>query len=123
MMNGQHDTDSEGRPLVVGSTHKHLAALERRLDYLETNLAGGKGSEGSRQFQEAEVRALRAAIIALTYHRSVIQRFDEPVGLLREMVDAYEGPPQAEGRLRAAVGRAKAVLEEFDVLMQQQQRN
>lgn len=106
---------------MIGSTHKHLVALQRRLQYLEEKLAGSEGtSGGARQYMENELNALRAAVTALTYHRNVIQRLDEPVGLLQEIVHAYDGPIATnEARLRVAIGRARGVLEEFEILTNQ----
>lgn len=105
-------TDELGRP-IIHNTSKHIASLERRMVYVQQQIRDGSGTRGARQFQEDEVSALKAAIQALIYHRGVITGYDEPVRLLAEVVDAYDGPPSAEARLRDAIKRAKGCLQEM----------
>ena len=112
----KHETDREGRP-ILRDVRQHIGTLDRRKDYLLEQI-GGNGrrpmSETAKRFAREEVAALRTAVVGLEYHQGVIGRMDEPIGLLREVVEAYEGPVDQEGRMRAVVKRAKLLLEEFD---------
>ncbi len=45
--------------------------------------------------------------------RNTIERMDEPLSLLREICEAYEGPLDREGKMRDLVKRGRLVLEEF----------
>jgi hypothetical protein len=114
-MQTQIVNDERGRP-VIEATAKHLVVLERRREYLLEQLQArqGAGAGKSREFAKQEVSALTAAIAALRYHRLVIEGLDEPVSVLREMVEAYDGPAGNEVRLRVAVRRAKSVLDDFE---------
>lgn len=103
-------TDQDGVP-IIRRTSEHIAVLERRRGWLERRIESGEGSR--KDMDRSEAAALLAAQVALTYHRNRIQRMDEPYGLLREVVEAYEGPVDEEGRLRGVVARAKLLLEEF----------
>jgi hypothetical protein len=115
------ELDRNNVPILRGVRAK-IADLDRRRVYLEEKLASRTGSRSSLEFAKREVEAIVAAQIALTFHMNTVQRLDEPVGLLREFVAAYEGPIAEEGRLRAVVARGKTLLEEFDALMQGQRR-
>jgi hypothetical protein len=95
-----------------------IASLERRRAYLERQIENGQGSTGSLDYMRAEAAALAAAQVALTFHKNVIERLDEPLGVLRDLIAAYDGPADQEARLRAAVNRGRAVVDEFEALME-----
>ncbi len=95
-----------------------IAALERRRTYLERQIDNGQGSPGSLEYMRAEVAALAAAQVALTFHKNVVERLDEPLAVLRDLISAYDGPVDQEARLRAAVNRGRAVVDEFEALME-----
>jgi hypothetical protein len=110
-------TDQHGRPLLKGLAKK-LIVLERRREFLLESLdrRTGPGGNKGRQFAEQEADALGTAIVALRYHLAVIEGLDTPISVLREVVTAYDGPPNGEAKLRAAVRRGRAVVDEFEAL-------
>ncbi|CAB4154468.1 hypothetical protein UFOVP650_8 [uncultured Caudovirales phage] len=111
-------TDREKGTPQFKTVSMKIAALERRRTYLEKQVGNRQGSEGSLEYMRAEVAALAAAQLALTFHKNVVERLDEPLAVLKDVISAYDGPAGSEARLRAAINRARAVCEEFDALME-----
>lgn len=94
-----------------------ISTIDRMIEFREEELKGGNTSRGTATYYRKEIEALRMGKAALVYHQAVINGLDEPLGVLRAVVEAYEGPADEEGRLRNAVRRAKAVLEEYEQMM------
>ncbi len=114
-----HQTDDAGAPVIPRVSGK-IAALERRADYLEGQLEGGRGSETGQNFAKAEVSAVRAGILALRYHRAEVEGMDTPILALQELVDALgkqalesESRPLPTQAVVAAFRRSEVVLEEW----------
>lgn len=97
-------------PRISGVAGK-LVALERRRDYLANQIAEGRGSEGSLQFARAEMDALESALDVMTYHRSIVDRLDTPLSMIRELVDCLNDnthPVDPD-----VVARAEVILDEY----------
>lgn len=106
-----NDNDDAPKLKAVGD---RLSTLDRMREFRKGQLDDPKLRHGTAVYYRKEIAAIDAAMAALRYHRAVVQGLDEPFGLLRELVNAYDGPADAEGRVRAAIRRARALLEEFD---------
>lgn len=109
--------DPQGVP-VLEKVGAKLTTLERMREHRQEqldDLAQGRGkiSEGVAGHYRKEVDAISAAEVALRYHRGTIENLDTPFSVLREIVDAYEGPAVQELKLRDAVRKAKSVLAEY----------
>lgn len=110
-------TDGAGAPVIERVSAK-IAALERRADYLDRQIAERRGNDKSLDFAKAEVSALRGAISALRYHRAEVEGLDQPLLVLQELVDVHSPGPDgwsADQMERAAEAwvRARKLLEEW----------
>lgn len=97
---------------------KRLTELERRRDYLLGQIDDTRISASKRGYIECEYKAICAGIVALKFHQHVVSRLDEPLSILTEIVEAYDGPANQEARVRAAVRRARPVIEEFRAMLE-----
>lgn len=105
-------TDSQGRPVLKYVSAK-LQSIEHRMQRLEDNLRLRRGSTGALDYDRRELEALQAAKVALTYHRATIEGLDEPLGLLKAIVEAYNGPAGEERRLKLLIQQAEELLREY----------
>ncbi|HSR53922.1 MAG TPA: hypothetical protein VLV83_24100 [Acidobacteriota bacterium] len=96
---------------VLNRVGRHLSTLERKIEFLQEQLRVRSKDEGSYAFVQRELEATRAAIVALTYHRAVVSRLDDPIAKLRDLVTACS--KSDDGKLRALAKDAQRVLEEF----------
>lgn len=97
---------------MLRNVSSKIGSLERRQDYLRKQVSERRGSPGALQFAHAELEAINAAVLALKFHRNTIEAVDEPIGVLKDVVEAYKAPPDS-GELRLAIKRAELVLEDF----------
>lgn len=104
--------DEQGRPIVY-RMNAAIGVLERRQGYLRKKL-DGRMSDTARSFTAEENGALRSALTCMRYHQRAVEGLDAPLDLLRAVVDAYEGPVDKEGRMRAVVKQAQELIEEYD---------
>lgn len=104
--------DPQGRPVIRYVSAK-LQSIEHRMQHLETNIRLRRGSPGALEYDKRELEALEAAKVALTYHRATIEGLDEPLGLLGQLVEAYNGPVGEERRLKLLMQRAAELLKEY----------
>ena len=108
-----HVKDEAGAPVIERVSSK-IAALERRAEYLEDQLAEWRGSPGGKGFARAELSALRAGIAALRYHLAEVEGLDQPLLALQGLLDAVpESIRYSESGLAGACRRAKELLEEW----------
>ncbi len=106
-------TDANGVPVLEKVSTK-ITTLERMLEYRQEKLRDGAGiSQGVAGHYEREQEALQTAIVALRFHKAQVEGLDEPMKVLREMVEAATDPQVGVLRMRNAVRRAKAVLDEY----------
>ena len=96
-------------PRIHGLSGK-LLTLERRREFLTRQLTEGVGSRGALEFARSEQEALEAVVDALRYHRAIVNGLDNPLTVLRELVEALQDGRSATG----AIHRAKQVLEEYE---------
>lgn len=81
--------DANGAPILV-KVSNHLVTLERMHRFRASALVEQAESPQVLFHYAKEKTALACSLAALRYHRAVIQRMPEPLGLLRQLVDAVE---------------------------------
>ena len=97
-----------------------LAQLERMAEFRQQRLDRQEYGRDGGHFMRAELSALDAACKALRWHRAEVEGLDTPLLALSSIVDALtEGgdgaiDPVAFPDLRAALARARDVLEEWE---------
>jgi len=94
---------------VIEQLASKLLSLERRREFLNTQIARGDGSDHALSFARSESNALGAAIDALKYHRTIVNRMDSPLSMLRELTETEP----SDGDYRQVLERARIVLDEF----------
>lgn len=89
-----------------------VAALERRADYLEAQIAERNGSEASLRFDRAELAAIESAIFALRWHQVQADQIPDVLGALASLVDAVEAEhlPKLGERTEGAMLHARNAL-------------
>lgn len=104
--------EEPGAPKIfkVGSL---LDSIDRMIDHREQRLSSGVESAGVTSYYTKELKALRAAAAALTYHRATVERLPQFVGALRTLVAEVPANTELSG-LRAARATAQAVLDEYE---------
>lgn len=91
-----------------------IGVIERRLEHLERRLKETPDHRG-RDYDEAEMAALRVAIVCMKLHRADAEGIDGPVHALRELVDVIGPNVGAKAsKLKTAVRRAESVLKEWE---------
>ena len=116
---GSRDPVDEPRadePLKIYGLRKLVAAGERRLEYLDEQIRGRRGSPGSLSFDKAERRYHRAAIRALLYHEAIIDADTSPIAALGDVLVELEAlglPTSAtdHDRLGLLVAKARRILQ------------
>lgn len=103
------DEDAERKIKRMGAK---VAALERRADYLEVQIAERNGSEASLRFDRAELAAIESAILALRWHQSEADQIPDVVVALSDLIDAVEAEhlPTLGGRIECAMLNAREAL-------------
>lgn len=113
MTDEKQEEDAGGVPQIFRVSAR-IGTLERRCDYLEAQIEDGDGG-ASRDFDKAELKALKVAIVALRYHRASVEGLAQPMLALQELVDAVKRDPEyvaVDGGSDAMV-RAETLLEEW----------
>lgn len=105
-----YETDDAGAPVIKRVSAK-IGALERRAEHLEEQLSAWTRSRGGKHFAEGELKAIKAGIAALRYHRADIEGMDTPILALQQLVDA--AGDEAACADWPEVKRARAVLLEW----------
>lgn len=102
--------DANGAPIIVRVAN-HLVTLDRMLRYRAQALVEQAETPQVLFHYAKEKSAIQASIATLRYHRAVIQRLPEPMGLLRRIVAAQDD--QEPGAVRALIEEARQVLKTF----------
>lgn len=113
---------ASGAP-VFENVNAKLAALERRMERLQDNIASKRGSDAALSYDKAELAAIKAGHGALRYYRAELEGEDTSRLALAELLDALSGRAAnetaigaraASDRVAEAVKRARLVLAECE---------
>jgi hypothetical protein len=110
----KYEKDRSGAPIIERASGK-LGQLERMLDYRESRLEEDERSGRRDSFTRSEASALRAAIVALRYHREQVEGLPDLATSLSLLLVALENAEHLD--LVAAVAQARAVLERWETAL------
>lgn len=82
-------TDQDGAPIIV-KVASHLVTIDRMVRFRAAALADQAETPSVLFYYAREKSALQASAACLRYHRAVMQRLPEPLGLLRQLVESWD---------------------------------
>jgi hypothetical protein len=90
-----------------------IATLERRADHLQRQLDENACSAGARSFVQAELAALKTALVTMRLHGRAAEGLPAPMVVMRELVEAVEKRGKLDPELTRLLERASSVVADF----------
>ena len=99
--------------LKISNLATKIVALERREEFLTTQIAERGGSDTALSFMRAELSGIRAGLDALRFHRIKLEGIDDQLAVLRELAEEFSGFAKTDDQ-RQALAKARVILSEFN---------
>ena len=103
------------RPEITGVNAK-IAALERRLEWVEDRANDSSKPEKARRWDAEEARALRGGIDALRYYRGEVDDEVRSTELLQDLVSAIDNAADGDrgSAIDTVLGRIRGHLQDIE---------